>query len=196
MSGPFNKFLSDCVTDSVNAYASGVREDAGAVAEGRSLDVRGLCPDCGGHIGLRNKGEDGRCRSCNDKALDEAARVERTPERLRHWARTTRNVVALAGQDFPVGAVAECEARIASWEAEADELEAKAKCWECHHALGDHDEKDCRGGEDLPCRCDSFVGAEAELAQEERRTIRAAAAQADTHSSDVEPMVERLESKW
>ena len=157
MSGPFDKFLSDCVSDSVNAYASGVREDAGAVAEGRSLDVRGLCPDCGGHIGLRNKGEDGRCAVCTDKALDEAARAVRTPERLRSWAGVTRNVIALAGQDFKPSDLADCEERIAAWEAEADALE---------------------------------------LAQEERRTIRAAAAQADTHSSDCEPMVERLESKW
>jgi len=31
------------------------------------------------------------------------------------------------------------------------------KCWECSHARGEHDEKECRGGEDLPCRCDSFI---------------------------------------
>lgn len=34
------------------------------------------------------------------------------------------------------------------------------KCWECGHARGEHDEKECRGGEDIPCRCDSFVEPE------------------------------------
>ena len=125
MSGPFDKFLSDCVSDSVNAYASGVREDAQAVSEGRSLDVRGECPDCGRHLTLRTKGEDGRCRSCNDKAQAEAAGLLRTPERLRSWARVTRNVMALAAQDFKPSDLADCEERIAAWEAEADALEGK-----------------------------------------------------------------------
>ena len=131
MSGPFDKFLSDCVSDSVNAYASGVREDAQAVAEGLSRDVRGECSDCGRHLTLRTKGEDGRCRSCNDKALDEAAKYERTPERLRNWARTPRNVMSLLGHefrddpDFLARSMAECQARVDEWEAEADALEAK-----------------------------------------------------------------------
>ena len=153
----FNDFLSMAVSDSVNAYASGVREDAQSVSEGLSRDVRGECPDCGRHLTLTNKGNDGRCSNCTGRAWAEGASLPRTPERLRSWAGVTRNVIALAGQDFKPSDLADCEERIAAWEAEADALD---------------------------------------LAQEERRTIRAAAAQADTHSSDVEPMVERLESKW
>ena len=124
MSGPFDKFLSDCVSDSVNAYSGGVREDAGAVADGLSRDVRGECPDCGRHLTFTNKGEDGRCASCTDRAR-ETAELPRTPERLRNWARVTRNVVSLAGQDFKPSDLADCEERIAAWEAEADALEAK-----------------------------------------------------------------------
>lgn len=48
------------------------------------------------------------------------------------------------------------------------------KCWECGHARGEHDEKDCRGGEDILCRCDSFVepDEDAEAEREERRQYR------------------------
>lgn len=31
------------------------------------------------------------------------------------------------------------------------------KCWECGHARGEHDENECRGGEDTICRCRGFA---------------------------------------
>lgn len=126
MSAPktFDGFLSMALTDSVNGCASGVREDAGEVAAGLSQHVRALCRDCGRVIGLRNKGEDGRCMACDDKAQAEAAALPRTPERLREWAKIMRSVVE-KNHDMEESVLVECLAWAFRWEREAAELEAK-----------------------------------------------------------------------
>jgi|WetSurSiteA1Bulk_404760.scaffolds.fasta_scaffold451179_1 hypothetical protein len=33
-------------------------------------------------------------------------------------------------------------------------------CWNCNHRDGDHDEKECMGGQDTICRCPGFVSSE------------------------------------
>jgi hypothetical protein len=39
---------------------------------------------------------------------------------------------------------------------------APEPCFDCGHPQGEHDEKDCRGGEDIACRCDSYIEPEPE----------------------------------
>lgn len=36
------------------------------------------------------------------------------------------------------------------------------RCFRCGHKRGEHDEKECMGGEDIACRCDSFEEIEPE----------------------------------
>jgi hypothetical protein len=35
-------------------------------------------------------------------------------------------------------------------------------CRNCGHLDGEHDERECRGGEDIICRCPGFVSEEEE----------------------------------
>jgi hypothetical protein len=32
----------------------------------------------------------------------------------------------------------------------------RAECFRCSHSRGEHDESECRGGEDIPCHCIGF----------------------------------------
>ena len=40
--------------------------------------------------------------------------------------------------------------------AEATPYDIGTKCFRCGHARGEHDESECRGGEDTKCFCDCF----------------------------------------
>ena len=83
---------------------------------------------------------------------------------------------------------------------DADEFEKTApkpdsyylgtKCWECSHARGEHDESECRGGEDTLCRCDSFVEPE-EVEQYEAERARDARQRANDEAAEWEAIEKR-----